>query len=217
MFTGLVEAIGEVKAIGSGGGIRELEIFAPAIAPHVRVGESVCVSGACLTATFCGGEIFGAQIMQETLEKTKLGRLRSGSHVNLERALPLGGRLDGHLVAGHIDEVGVVKKITRLGAVSEYRISCSAGLSAGIAPKGSVAVDGVSLTVIQAGKGDFSIGLIPTTLAETTLGELCEGDAVNLEMDTIARYILNFFHQKPGMKSGLNWDKLAEYGWDRGG
>ncbi len=215
MFTGLVEAIGEIKAIGGGKDIKEIEILAPTIAPRVRAGESVCVAGACLTVTSFGDSVFRAQIMQETLNRTKFSLLQTGSRVNLERALPLNGRLDGHLVSGHVDEMGIVKKITRHGVTTEVTIHCTPQLLKGIAPKGSIAVDGVSLTVIEAGDEDFSIGLIPTTLAETTLGDLSEGSRVNLEMDTIARYILRFFNNnKTEMKSKLNWDKLAEYGWN---
>ena len=215
MFTGLIETIGEIKAIGSGGrDIKEIEIFAPSIAPHVLVGESVCVAGACLTVTSSGDSIFRAQIMQETLNRTKFSLLNTGARVNLERALPLGGRLDGHLVSGHVDEMGDIKKIVHHGVTTEYTIHCSPWLLTGIAPKGSITVDGVSLTVIEVGEEGFSIGLIPTTLAETTLGDLSEGNRVNLEMDTIARYVLRFFNSKPEMKSKLNWDKLAEYGWN---
>jgi riboflavin synthase len=208
--------MGRVVSVSrASGGVSVIEIDAPAIAGEIAPGESVAVAGACLTAVgAAGGGIFRAQMMEETLRSTRLGDVRPGELVNLERALKLGGRLDGHLVLGHVDETGTVARVEPNGESKKIWISASDGISWGIAPKGSVAIDGVSLTVIDSGGGDFSIGLIPTTLRETTLGILGRGDRVNIEIDVTARYVARILGREPGApRGGLTWEKLAGYGW----
>ena len=212
MFTGLIECMGRVVSVlKASGGVSVIAIEAPGIAAEIVPGESVSVSGACLTAVNADGGVFRAQVMEETLKVTRLCRVRPGDHVNLERALKLGGRLDGHLVLGHVDEVGEVTRLEPEGDARKIWISASDKIACGIAPKGSITVDGVSLTVIDSESGGFSVGLIPTTLRETTLGSLTRGDGVNIEIDVVARYLAQLCGRES--KGGITWEKLAGYGW----
>ncbi|MDR1134328.1 MAG: riboflavin synthase [Synergistaceae bacterium] len=216
MFTGLVECVGETVSIAiSREGMAEIAIRARSIASEISPGESVAVAGACLTATGSDGEIFRAQMMPETRRATRLGSLKPGDAVNLERALKTGGRLDGHMVLGHVDEVGEILDVETAGGSKIIRVSASGKISWGTAPKGSVAIDGVSLTIIDSGRGGFSIGLIPDTLRRTTLGSVERGHRVNVEIDVIARYVARFLGQEdaPSEGNGLTWEKLAEFGW----
>jgi riboflavin synthase len=215
MFTGLIERMGEVISISKArDGVCDIAIDAPGIASEVATGESVAVSGACLTAVKSGGGLFHAQMMPETLRSTRLGGLKPGERVNLERALKSGGRLDGHIVLGHVDEVGTVVGVESDGRSKKIWVSASEDISWGIAAKGSIAIDGVSLTVIDSNEGRFSIGLIPTTLRDTTLGFLEIGKRVNIEIDVMARYAARLIGRAAGARpKGLTWEKLAEYGW----
>jgi riboflavin synthase len=213
VFTGLVECIGRVVSVSrASGGVSVISIEAPAIASEVKAGESVAVAGACLTAVGGDGKIFQAQMMEETLRATRLGAVKPGDSLNLERATRLGGRLDGHIVLGHVDETGAVMSVEANGSAKKIWISASGKISWGIAQKGSIAVDGVSLTVIDSEDGGFSIGLIPTTLRETTLGLLERGKQVNIEIDVTARYIARIMGRTPE-GGGVTWEKLARCGW----
>lgn len=224
MFTGLVECMGTVESVApdrTAQGVVRLSIKAPEIAPSIKIGESIAVSGACLTAVEIGSNGFAAQMMEETGEATKLGSFKPGDRVNLERALQIGARLDGHIVQGHVDEVGVVKRIESVsGGTKKIWISMTEKISWGIARKGSIAIDGVSLTVIDSLGDEFSVGIIPATLSATTIGLLQAGDRVNLEVDVLARYIARMLNcgvagNTPGKgeTSSLTWSKLQEYGW----
>ena len=220
MFTGLIETVGEIAAITQQGDVTELEIRAPKIAPELRLGDSVAISGACQTVTSTDDSSFKVQMMPETILRTKFSSLRIGARVNLERAMRLDSRLDGHLVAGHVDGVGTVVKIESLTETRKIYFSAEDKILSGIVEKGSVTIDGVSLTVIDAERDFFSVGVIPTTLAETTLGALRTVDRVNIETDMIGKYVKNFLEASLGekssekMKNPLTWDKLSEYGWD---
>lgn len=221
MFTGLIETVGTVVTITPLGDVTEFSIYAPAIAPELRHGDSVAISGACQTVTFMDANSFRVQMMPETLARTKLGGLRTGSLVNLERAMRLDTRIDGHLVAGHVDGVAEVAKIEALDDTRKIYFTADERLLGGIVEKGSVTVDGVSLTVIDAEAEFFSVGVIPTTLAETTIGGLRTGDRVNIETDMIGKYVKKFVEAALGekkeggkMKNSLTWDKLSEYGWN---
>ena len=220
MFTGLIETIGIISAIHPRGDVWQIDIEAPKIAGELRLGDSVSVSGACSTVVRSDNRSFSIEIMEETRKKTKLGNLKSGSAVNLERAMRVDSRLDGHIVSGHIDGLARVEKIETYPETRKYYFSAGQDLISGIVSKGSVAIDGISLTVIDVTTDTFSVGIIPTTISETTLSELREGDAVNIETDILGKYITKFLNTRFSdadnggeMKSSLTWDKLVKYGW----
>ena len=190
LFTGIVQDIGEVRALEARGGdvhlaigCRQLELS------RVAVGDSICVQGCCLTVTERGGQTFAADVSRETLSVTTLGDLLVGSPVNLEPALRAGDPLGGHLVSGHVDGVARVVAVTPEARSVRLKIAVPAELARYIAPKGSVAVDGVSLTINEVEDAVFGVNLIPHTLSVTTLGRLDAGARVNLEVDPIARYL----------------------------
>jgi riboflavin synthase len=189
MFTGLVESLGTVcEVVLEGGGCR-LTVEAPDIAGELTIGQSVAVNGTCLTVVVCDAQTCSFQLGPETLERTNLGELRRGDRVNLERALRLSDRLGGHLVQGHIDGVGHIDQRSTEGEWVTVWFRCPPELAAQMVHKGSVAVDGVSLTVVEVGEDRFSVALIPHTLAHTTLGFKEPGAAVNLETDLLAKYV----------------------------
>jgi len=192
MFTGIIETVGTVASLESQGDLALLCVDAPEISEGVRVGDSVAVNGGCLTITRESGGRFEFQAVRETLEKTKLGELRAGSRVNLERALRADARLDGHIVQGHVDGTGRVRSLSREGDDVRLAIDCDAELAGVLVAKGSVAIDGVSLTVVEVGDRGFDVALIPHTLAVTTLGELRPGDRVNLEVDVLGKYVKQY-------------------------
>jgi riboflavin synthase len=189
VFTGIVEAVGTVVAAEPAGRVLRLVVEAPAITHGLRVGDSVAVRGACLTATRVDGGRVHFEAVRETLERTALASLAPGSRVNLERAMRADARLDGHVVQGHVDGVGRVRELRREGEDVRLVVACGPEVAQHLVAKGSVAVDGVSLTVVGAGDEGFDVALIPHTLAATTLGELRPGDAVNLEADVLAKYV----------------------------
>jgi riboflavin synthase len=190
MFTGLVETLGEVCRVepDSADGCH-ITIAAPAIAPELNSGESVAVNGACLTVVERDARTFRFQAGPETLQRTNLGELVAGDRVNLERALRLSDRLGGHLVQGHIDGVGRIAERRRSGDWEMVWFACPSELAAQMVSKGSVAVDGVSLTLVDVAAERFSVALIPHTLANTTLGFKQPGTTVNLETDLIGKYV----------------------------
>lgn len=187
MFSGIIESIGEVVACERRAAGAVLTIRSRL--RDLARGDSVAVSGACMTVTRVGRGAFTVDVSAESLRRTTLGRLRPGAHVNLERSLRLADRLSGHLVFGHVDGVGALRSIRREGDGALYRFSLPAALGALLVEKGSIAVDGVSLTVFSCTARSFTVAVIPHTLAATTLGERRPGDAVNLESDMLARYV----------------------------
>jgi riboflavin synthase len=195
MFTGLVEALGTVAALAPGGAGRELAVRAPSFAAELVLGESVAVNGACLTVVAHDETSFRFQIGPETLNRTNLGALAAGDRVNLERSLRISDRLGGHIVQGHIDGVGAVAERLTEGEWVKVWFRCPPELAAQMVPKGSVAVDGVSLTLVDVGRDRFSVALIPHTLAITTLGLKGPGAAVNLETDLLGKYVWKFLQQ----------------------
>jgi riboflavin synthase len=191
MFTGIVEGTGTVVALtrsGTGDGAR-LEVDAPWPPGELAVGDSVAVDGCCLTVVARTPGGFAADLVAETLRRTALGRLTRGARVNLERPLALGGRLGGHLVQGHVDGVGRVLERQRVGEGEEIRLELPEDLARYVVEKGSIAVDGVSLTVAAVGPDWFTVALVPHTLAATTLGGRGPGDPVHLEVDVVAKYV----------------------------
>jgi riboflavin synthase len=192
MFTGLVESLGLVRdAVFDGAGCR-LTAAAPQFAAELTVGDSIAVNGVCLTVVACDAETCSFQLGPETLQRSNLGQLRRGDRVNLERALRLSDRLGGHLVQGHVDGIGfVAERIEQEQWVTVW-FTCPSNLAAQMVSKGSVAVDGVSLTLVDVGADRFSVALIPHTLTHTTLGFKGPGDAVNLETDIVGKYLWKF-------------------------
>jgi riboflavin synthase len=195
MFTGIVEAVGGVVAIGARGETHELMIDAPSIAAGVRIGDSIAVGGVCLTVVAAEAGRLRFEAVRETLERTALGELRAGSRVNLERALRADARLDGHLVQGHVDEAGRVRELRRRGEDVQLFVACSRAFAENLVPKGSVAIDGVSLTVVDVAAEGFDVALIPHTLAVTTLGSLRGGERVNLEADVFGKYVKRYLER----------------------
>jgi len=189
MFTGLVESLGSVRDLVPDGAGCRLTVAAPDIAAELVLGESVAVNGACLTVVARDAETCCFQLAPETLHRTNLGELRPDDRVNLERALRLSDRLGGHLVQGHIDGVGGVAERVTEGDWATVWFTCPPSLAAQMVSKGSVAVDGVSLTLVEVGVDRFSVALIPHTLANTTLGFKGPGAVVNLETDLISKYV----------------------------
>ena len=189
MFTGLVEFKASVVSVLEVPPGRRLRIAAQAIAADAALGDSICVSGCCLTVVAMADGVLDFEAGPETLSRTTLGQLQAGSPVNLERSLRMNDKLGGHLVTGHIDAVGEVAVRNDLGEWSEFWLRCPKSYAGQIAAKGSIAVDGVSLTVVAAEPERFSVQLIPHTLAVTTLGALRAGSAVNLETDLLAKYV----------------------------
>ncbi|MEX2188605.1 MAG: riboflavin synthase [Pirellulales bacterium] len=189
MFTGLIESLAEVTSlVPEAPGVR-LFVRDPLVATGLRLGDSVAVNGCCLTAIEIAGDTFAFQAGSETLSRTNLGELRTGSRVNLERSLQLGDRIGGHLVTGHIDGVGKVDQRIDEGDWSTLHFRVPPALTRQMASKGSVAVDGVSLTLVEVEHDRFSVALIPHTLAVTTLGNRAVGDRVNIETDLLAKYV----------------------------
>jgi riboflavin synthase len=189
MFTGLIETLGTVRRLDANGVGRDLIVAAPAIAPELALGESVAVNGACLTVLERDAETFRFQVGPETLERTNLGSLAAGDVVNLERALRLCDRLGGHLVQGHVDGVGKIISRKRQGDWEVVWFLCPPDLAAQMVRKGSIAVDGISLTLVDVTADGFSVALIPHTIAVTTLGRKSVGAMVNLETDMLAKYV----------------------------
>lgn len=188
MFTGLVEEVGHVSSIGKGEMLR-LSISAGRVSEGIRAGESVCVNGACLTA----GEVDGGTLtffaMPETLKRTALGDLAVGSPVNLERAMSAGSRFGGHIVQGHVDGVGEVLGVRSEGDAEVWEFGAPEAVLRYCVQKGSICVDGISLTIVSIGEGTFTVSILPQTRANTNLEELGAGSRVNLEADIIGKYV----------------------------
>jgi riboflavin synthase len=195
VFTGIVEAVGSVAGLEPRGELCELSVDAGPVAEGVRIGDSVAVNGACLTVTRVRGARLCFEAVKETLERTSLGELQPGCRVNLERALRADARLDGHIVQGHVDGTGRVRVFEQRGEDVRLAVDCGPEVAAYLVPKGSVAVDGVSLTVVGVGDTGFDVALVPHTLAVTTLGERRPGDRVNLEADVLGKYVKRYLER----------------------
>jgi riboflavin synthase len=191
MFTGLVEEAGRVAAIRTAEGAARLEIVAPLVAAGARVGESICVNGVCLTVTeLSAGEArLTFDAMPETLRRSSLGALKPGDGVNLERSLAVGDRLGGHIVQGHVDGVGRIAALQPEGNAIRITVAAPDGLMRYIVEKGSIAIDGISLTVAALGPQEFTVAIIPHTWEVTNLRDRRVGDPVNLEVDILAKYV----------------------------
>ena len=189
MFTGIVEEVGNLKEIRRSGPSAQLCVRASRVLEGTHIGDSIAVNGVCLTVTRLGEGEFWADVMHETLDRSALGSLRAGSPVNLERAMAADGRFGGHIVAGHVDGVGHIRTTRQDANALWYEIGAGPEILRYVVEKGSIAIDGVSLTVARVGEQSFSISAIPHTLAVTALGQKRPGDAVNLEADVIGKYV----------------------------
>ncbi|SDB91140.1 riboflavin synthase alpha chain [Raineyella antarctica] len=192
MFTGIVEEVGEIVDLRHGEESAVLRVRGPLVTSDAHHGDSISVNGVCLTVTDLNGDTFGVDVMAETLARSGLGGLAVGSPVNLERAMAATGRLGGHLVQGHVDGTGTVRSRTPGEAWEVVEIALAPELSRYLVEKGSITIDGVSLTVVEVRPDAFTVSLIPTTLAETTLGALPVGAMVNLEVDVIGKYVATY-------------------------
>jgi len=195
VFTGIIETVGRVASIERHGELARIEIEAPAILEGVKLGDSVAVNGACLTVAKLAPPRIAFDAVRETLEKTALGALAAGSRVNLERAMRADGRFDGHIVQGHVDATGTVRALERHDSDVRFAVATPEVFADQLVPKGSVTIDGVSLTVVDVARDGFDVVLIPHTLAETTLGEREPGDAVNLEADVLGKYVKKYLER----------------------
>ena len=215
MFTGIIRHVGVVKSTRPAAGGLRLAIDAGPLAEGLGLGDSIAVNGACLTAADISGPTVEMDVMAESVARTTLGDLRPGGKANLERPMTLGGTLDGHMVQGHVDGTATVKQVRR-GEAHVVEFTAAADLTAQMVPKGSVAVDGVSLTLVDVSPDGFSVALIPTTLADTTLGALSAGSKVNVETDVIGKYVLKHLRQMGGAEARggpLTLEKLTEAGF----
>jgi len=195
MFTGIVEAVGTVAAVEPGADLTRLVVDAAAIAEGVKLGDSIAVNGGCLTVTSIRNGHLAFEAVPETLARTALGDLKVGSRVNLERAVRAGDRLDGHIVQGHVDGVGTVRRRIQAGNDVRLQIDCDPDLADCVVEKGSIAIDGVSLTVAALLPSGFEVALIPHTLEVTTLRDRQPHDRVNLEADVLGKYVKRYLER----------------------
>ncbi|MGN6781662.1 MAG: riboflavin synthase [Marmoricola sp.] len=189
MFTGIVEELGTVDGVEEQADAVRLTVRGSLVTTDARLGDSIAVNGCCLTVAERDGETFTADVMRETLDKTSLGALVPGDRVNLERAVTPATRLGGHIVQGHVDATGTVSRRTPSDNWTVVEVALPTALTRYLVPKGSITVDGISLTVVEVGSDSFTVSLIPETLARTTLGHKQPGAVVNLEVDVIAKYV----------------------------
>ncbi|MCP2338387.1 riboflavin synthase [Actinomadura rupiterrae] len=198
MFTGIVEELGEIREVASEGDSARLTIHGPLVTSDAVHGASIAVNGVCLTVVDVKDETFTADVIKETLDRSSLGGLEPGARVNLERPVRVSDRLGGHIVQGHVDGVGTILSREPGERWDVVTVSLPSDLARYVANKGSITIDGISLTVVEAGADRFTVALIPTTLALTTLGLKGPGDTVNLEVDVVAKYVERMITARPG-------------------
>ena len=215
MFTGIVEEMGQVEGIQRGKQSAVLTIRAKTVLEGTKIGDSIAVNGVCLTVTSLASDRFTADVMHETLDRSSLAQLKRGGTVNLERAMPADGRFGGHIVAGHIDGTGRVIQIQKDDNAIWYTIQAAPQVLRYIVEKGSIAVDGISLTVARVSADSFAISAIPHTVAQTVLRDRKEGDLVNLETDIIGKYVEKLLTPapEPQASGGITLDFLARNGF----
>jgi riboflavin synthase len=212
MFTGIVEELGTIKAVNKGRESATLDIGAEKVVDGLNLGDSVAVNGVCLTVIRFDRTGFSAEVMAETLRKSNLGKLKSGDRVNLERAMRLGDRLGGHLVAGHVDATGTIRSTVREDIATVFTVDAPQEILRYVIEKGSVSIDGISLTVVDYDKKSFRVSIIPHTASQTTLGFKKSGDTVNLEADMLAKFVERLLAGRAG-KEGIDKDFLGRHGF----
>ena len=215
MFTGIVEEIGAIQGVRRGVHSSSLTIQGSIIFDDLKLGDSVAVNGVCLTVADYSKDTFTADVMHETLNRSSIGTLNTGSHVNLERAMPANGRFGGHIVTGHIDGTGVITEIKKDDNAILYSIRAADKIIKYIVEKGSVAIDGISLTIATVSAENFSVSIIPHTAKSTTLSEKAVGDIVNLENDVIGKYVEKLLghEQELKPKSNITKEFLTKFGY----
>ncbi|MCL2610317.1 MAG: riboflavin synthase [Defluviitaleaceae bacterium] len=211
MFTGIIEEVGKIISVKKGDRSSVLEIGADIIFSDMKLGDSIATNGVCLTVTSFNRNAFKADVMHTTLKATSLGDLSVGSTVNLERAMPANGRFGGHIVSGHVDGVSIIKSITPVGNALVYTFNTGNELLKYMIPKGSVAIDGISLTISELTESTFSVSIIPHTAQVTILSTKKPNDKVNIELDILGKYIDRFLNFKE--KSNVTIDLLERYGF----
>lgn len=212
MFTGIIEEIGTIQMIRHSSHSVTLKIKAKKVLEETKIGDSIATNGVCLTVIHMDSNSFTADVMYETLQRTNIKHLSQGAEVNLERALRLSDRLGGHLVSGHIDGIGVIRQIRQQDIAKEITITVDSKLMRYIIPKGSVAIDGISLTVVDTTSLDFIVSIIPHTQKDTTLSNKKIGDVVNIECDMIGKYVERLLGTDE-KKNGITEDFLKKYGF----
>ena len=216
MFTGIIEEVGTIRSIKKGAKSAIITVEASKILEDVHIGDSICTNGVCLTVTTFGKNTYSVDVMHETLRRTNLGDLKSGSRVNLERAMAADGRFGGHIVAGHIDGTGVITSMTRDDNAIWIVINTEKSILKYIVNKGSITIDGISLTVADVDTSSFSVSVIPHTGDNTTLLSKKPGDTVNLETDMIGKYVEKLLHFQAEEEKGssrITMEFLAEHGF----
>ncbi len=211
MFTGIIEEVNTVRNIAPLGNGRTLEINGTVVLQDIALGDSIAINGVCLTVVDFTAGTFKLEAVEETMIKSSLGKLRNGDSVNLERALRVGGKLGGHFVQGHVDCTAALQSIERRAESWMFTFDYPREYDANIIPVGSISIDGVSLTVAEKKDGLFTVSVIPHTYENTLFRTYGEGTVVNIELDMIGKYVLNFLHAREG--EGLSTDKLMELGY----
>ena len=212
MFTGIIQKIGEVMALHRSGGAGRLAVRAGAWVPPVALGESLAIEGVCLTVAQLSGEVLDFDVLEETLAKTTLGGKKTGDGVNLERAVRAGDFLGGHIVSGHVDGVGNIARLSRVGADRVAEVRCDREILHGIVPKGSIAINGISLTVVEVKANAFTVHIIPHTWENTSLHTARAGAVVNLETDILGKYVERHLAARAN-KSSVTLDQLRATGF----
>ena len=211
MFTGLIQTRGELVALNRSGDSARLQVRCSLWNPPLAIGESVAVDGACLTVVEAAGGLAVFDVLAETLDKTCLGEKQPGAALNLERALRLGDALGGHIVTGHVDGMGTVRSVEKAGRDWKVTVVCASGLLDEMVPKGSVALNGISLTIVDLTKKSFSVHIIPHTWEMTNLSKAARGDRVNVETDVLGKYVRRM---NAAEKAGpVTWDLLKKAGY----
>ena len=214
MFTGIVEEVGRIEKIEKGASSQVLTIEAQTVLENTKIGDSIAVNGICLTVTSLKGRLFTVDVMPETINRSSLSVLKKGSHVNLERAMAAYGRFGGHIVSGHADGTGIIKEVKKDDNAHWYKIEADGKLLRYIVEKGSVTIDGISLTVARVDDESFSVSIIPHTSKVTILGEKGAGNVVNIETDIIGKYVEKLMMpQKDKKASNITMDFLMKNGF----